>query len=161
MKKLVCALGLLGTFGCDDPFVAENIDVFTCSVLPYWMADCASPEVHDKAISVLQNGLVSSHMECDFTAPSTQWGPTRYRVESHALHDGSAVSKVDWLAGSATEFSSRNEAPSTSMIVNDYLCSWVLANGDITLNCDGYGQVYSVDIETNCTGFNLGHFGVD
>src|SRR5262245_55303576 len=99
MKKFLISAALLMT-GCDNAFVVENIDVFTCSWLPPWMADCASEEVHDKAVSLLQFGLVEAKVTCeDVPFHSTNDCDVSQRSDAtytgHRLADGSALVTLD------------------------------------------------------------------
>src|SRR5688572_10501648 len=93
--KRFLPLILLSATACDDPFVLENIDVATCAWLPSWMADCQSPEVHDKALDVLQFGLVESKVTCR-AVPNHARGSCRLTQNGtgtyvgHRLVDGSA-----------------------------------------------------------------------
>lgn len=63
-------LGLLlciSATACNSETAAENIDTFTCAWLPWWMADCSSSEVHNKAIESLHNGLIEASVSCTGT----------------------------------------------------------------------------------------------
>lgn len=66
MKKLLVLIFCL--FGCDSSSVLANIDTYTCAYLP-GVIDCSTPEVHDKAVSILQNGAVEAQMSCYFEVP--------------------------------------------------------------------------------------------
>lgn len=69
----VAALLALGVVGCDSSGALENIDSLTCALIPWYVDDCTSTEVHDKAVSILTNGLVAGEVKCAGTV-------TRYNV---------------------------------------------------------------------------------
>ncbi len=74
-KSLTVAAALgLGVVGCDSPGALENIDSLTCALIPGYVADCASQGVHDKAVSILENGLIAGEVKCIGTV-------TRYKVQ--------------------------------------------------------------------------------
>lgn len=70
----VAAVLALGVVGCDSPGALENIDSLTCALIPWYVADCTSSEVHDKAVSIMENGLVAGEVNCTGTI-------TRYAVQ--------------------------------------------------------------------------------
>lgn len=72
IRKLLAVAALL-TAGCDSPAVLANIDTYTCAYLP-GAVDCSTQEVHDKAVSILTNGLVAGEVNCTGTF-------TRYKVQ--------------------------------------------------------------------------------
>ena len=160
MKKLLLSALLVMT-GCDDAFVAENIDVFTCTVLPSWMADCASEEVHDKAVSLLQFGLVEAKVSCN-NVPYHAADDCRVSRRNsstyvgHRLADGAAFVTLDqqmFLLG-------RVEAAAANMSVvhpSFPRDSWYVADGELIVHKDGCRDIV-VDLETECTGYNLEAF---
>lgn len=160
MKKFLLSAVLVMT-GCDNAFVAENIDVFTCSVLPPWMADCASEEVHDKALSLLQFGMVEAKVTCeDVPFHSNDSCDVSSRSDAtyagHRLADGSAFVTLDqqmFLLG-------RVEADAANMSVvhpRRPLDTWYVAGGELIVHKDGCDDIV-VDLETECTGYNLEAF---
>jgi hypothetical protein len=157
MKKFLPLLLLTAT-ACDDPFVLENIDVATCAWLPSWMADCTSPEVHDKALDVLQFGLVESKVTCRGVpnhAPSgcrlMQNGSGTY--VAHRLVDGSAFVTLEqqaFLLG-------RVEREAQTMSVAHPLFpldTWSVSDGELIVHKNGCRDVV-VDLESECSGYNL------
>jgi hypothetical protein len=157
MKKFLLSAVLVMT-GCDNAFVVENIDVFTCSVLPPWMADCASEEVHDKAVSLLQFGMVESKVTCEdvpFHASDDCDVSSRSDATyvGHRLADGSAFVTLDqqmFLLG-------RVEADAANMSVvhpRRPLDTWYVSGGELIVHKDGCDDIV-VDLETECTGYNL------
>ena len=159
MKKLLLSALLVMT-GCDDAFVAENIDVFTCSFLPPWMADCASEEVHDKAISLLQFGLVEAKVTCsDVPYHATDDCRVSRREATyvgHRLADGSGFVTVDqqmFLLGSIEPAAANLSAVHPSHPDD----TWYLADGELVVHKDGCTDIV-VNLETECTGYNLEAF---
>lgn len=160
MKKLLLSAVLVMT-GCDDAFVAENIDVFTCSVLPPWMADCASEEVHEKAVSLLTFGAVEAKVTCHRVPYHSSYGCGIARGSArtyagHRLADGSAFVTLDqqaFLLG-------RVEAAAQNMSVvhpSQPLDTWYVAEGQLIVHKDGCRDIV-VDLEAECTGYNLEAF---
>jgi hypothetical protein len=162
-KVLVCGALMLAT-GCDDPVVAENIDVFTCAWLPSWIADCASPEVHDKAVEVLQYGLVQAKVTCSGvenhrkdSCDLTTNGSGTY--SAHRLLDGSALVTVE----QQTVMLGRAEGAGASLSITHSLYPsdvWSISDGQLVVHKEGCADVI-VDIATECDGFNLAAFGAD
>lgn len=66
VRKLLATAALL-TAGCDSSAVLANIDTYTCAYLPT-VVDCTTQEVHDKAVSILTDGLIAGEVKC-----SGQW----------------------------------------------------------------------------------------
>jgi hypothetical protein len=163
VRKVLVGGALLLATGCDDPVVAENIDVFTCAWLPSWMADCTAPEVHDKAVEVLQYGLVQAKVTCS--------GVENHRADScdlttngtgtysaHRLVDGSGLVTLEretFMLGRAEE-AGANMSVAHPSYPSD---SWSIAGGKLVVHKDGCDDVV-VDIATECDGFNLDVFGV-
>lgn len=58
IPALLCA-------GCDEILSDETaLDIFTCTVVPYYGGDCTTPEVREKARSVLTDGAVEASIDC-------------------------------------------------------------------------------------------------
>lgn len=120
MRRLLLAAVLGLTVGCDSPTVAENIDIFTCAWLPWWMADCIDPAVHNRALSILSDGIVRAQVQCsvNYTSYSTRtlstpelvsYGYRSFVFSATLFQDGSAF--VNTNAGSLqfTGFLSRRD----------------------------------------------------
>lgn len=156
MKKFFVSAVLVIT-GCDDAFVAENIDVLTCSLLPPWVADCTSDEVHGKALDMLQFGLVEAKVTCasvPFHAPD-DCGPseTDATYVAHRLADGSAFITLD----EQTFLLGRVEAAAGTLSVvhpRQAHDTWYVSEGQLFVHKEGCADIV-VDIETECTGYNL------
>lgn len=160
MKKLLLS-AVLVISGCDDAFVAENIDVFTCSLLPPWMADCASEEVHDKAVSLLTFGAVEAKVTCDRVPYHTSdgcrmsWRSTA-TYAGHRLADGSAFVTLE----DRTFLLGRAEAAAQTMAVvhpHHPEDTWYVSDGQLFVHKDGCRDIV-IDLETQCTGYNLEAF---
>lgn len=172
-KSAILLLVLFGLFGCDDPTVASNIDTFTCSWLPWWMADCSSTAVHDRAIGVLEHGIVQAHARCEvqpntFTGCNSGWG-----VKADLFQDNSAIStgfvSTDSNGNTFTSFTIRNDTVETckkdwSAVDVDGPCvsihagTFTLYTGNTTTVCPIANHEYSISMSTNCAGFNLSAF---
>jgi hypothetical protein len=159
MKKFLLSAVLVMT-GCDNAFVAENIDVFTCSVLPPWMADCASEEVHDKAVSLLQYGLVEAKVTCEevpyHASTDCDVSQRTATYAGHRLADGSALVTLD----GHTFLLGRVEPEAANMsVVNPRreLDTWYVSGGELIVQKDGCDDIV-VDLATECTGYNLEAF---
>lgn len=159
--KRFLPLVLLSATACDDPFVLENIDVATCAWLPSWMANCQSPEVHDKALDVLQFGLVESKVTCR-GVPNHARGSCRLTQNGsgtyvgHRLVDGSAFVTLEqqvFLLGRAEP-----EAQALAVVHPLFPSeTWSISDGRLTVHKNGCRDVV-VDLETECQGFNLSAF---
>lgn len=73
MKKLFVLIAAL-LFGCDSSSLLSNIDTLTCAYVPWYVADCTSTEVHDKAVSIVQNGMVEAYLYCYGNYSHPAWG---------------------------------------------------------------------------------------
>jgi hypothetical protein len=172
MKRLLLLLAALLAFGCDDSTVHANIDTFTCAWLPWWMADCSSSAVHDRAVSVLDHGLASAQITCSDVGfgggvgdPTSGW----WNYQATKMQDGSCLASAQQLTyhytfgPSASAYSVRNTTEaadcSVSMIGPDgntisvSVYSGALQMTECSSSC-------SQSVSSNCTGFNLAAFGV-
>lgn len=100
MKKLVLLIAVL-LAGCDNAGLMTNLDTYLCAYLP-GAIDCSAPEVHDKAVSILENGMVEAHMTCHLTIPYMRNDEPNPTIEDYytllegtyevtAFHDGSKM----------------------------------------------------------------------
>lgn len=179
MRRLFLILAAL-LFGCDDPNVVANIDNFTCALIPSWMADCTSQEVHDKAVAILSTGIVEAEADCEgqYTrrkgAPNgcgtTELASFKYRAQK--LIDGACFVPGGLIARGqpgAPECSSEQSSAGSSP-------HFALANGLLTVTSSEDSVCYDpqgfqcypcatpptvLNIEDVCTGFNLEAFGVE
>jgi hypothetical protein len=168
MKYLLLLAALLA-FGCDSSTVHDNIDVFTCAYLPWWMADCESSEVHDKAIRILDHGLIEAQVTCVADAHCAAFnGSTngyKAKLKATLLADGSKAMSCnfgEW--GGADPFIDRSEALSADFASDDFgFLRCAVASGSATVEMTGTlcgtGPFKTFDISTDCTGFNLTAFG--
>jgi hypothetical protein len=174
------ALLALALAGCDNSALLANVDTYTCAYLPS-VIDCTTQDVHDKAVSLLENGLVEAQADCAFAYPSR-----RYRLQVRKLHDGSAYIRGSAIDGGTpshqqrdSNFCGRSESCSDPIYLEAHEIK--LNNGGtsadetIKFHLDGgvfsaetcFGvnqgpQTCNVDFTTSiasaCTGFNLGAF---
>jgi len=92
MKSCVLLLLAAGvTSGCDSATVHDNIDVFTCAWLPWWMADCSSSEVHDRAVRILDHGIVDASLECSAVTSMGLFDGNHLSIHWKKLIDGSSL----------------------------------------------------------------------
>jgi hypothetical protein len=126
------------------------------------LAACDDPQVAGAAADLLQFGAVQAKVTCagvqthlSDDCPTT--GGDTYI--GHRLADGSAFVSVSYL----TFWLGRSEPEAETMAVKlpAYpLDTWSVADGELRVHKDGCTDVV-VDIETECTGFNLEAFGVE
>ncbi len=140
------------TVGCDSPSILANIDTYTCAYLP-GVIDCTTQEVHDKAVSVLQNGLVAGEVRCEGAAlshgrmnadpaipgggvivPSASTYVT-FKYRAQKLQEGTCF--VNWSAGGAFDagFIPRSSAEAEG-------CAVEIADG-VTLRSTATGALAS------------------
>lgn len=105
MKHLLLTIPFF--LGCDAAL--PYVDNLTCAYLPYYVADCSSPEVHDKAVSVLTNGAVEAQITCLGLAlsPNNQ-KVVSLRYEASKLQDGSCFATVTAAVPGTTGFALEN-----------------------------------------------------
>lgn len=172
-------LGLLlclSAISCDSPTVAENIDTFTCAYLPWWMATCDAPEIHAKALNILQHGLIDAQVECHANIMQSYCDlPMGFHVQANKLVDGACLVVRPSVAGGFGDMRlyDRTSPHAADCSYTDGDFSYVITAGYITGTYTGTGLPYtcgtnygipykvSVDLTSeSCTGFNLATFGV-
>lgn len=121
----VAALLGLGVVGCDSPGALENIDSLTCALIPWYVADCSSPEVHTKVVSILENGLVAGEVNCTGTV-------TRYRVQCSGFAVPVTATGID-----------SSDPPETSILKYK---AQKLQDGTCFVSWSGSGAGYNSDI---------------
>ena len=179
MRKLLAALAVLATVGCDDPTVHSLITSnFVCVYMPYWMGECDGTELTARAQNVLDYGLVNAEIRCEgeFAHHSTVMKPFTY--DARKLQDGSCVAnfRIDTLpnpgqhafSSAVTKFWSRadSEASMCRQVIEGQTSEDVFAvyaeDGELTLSSEQPSTSDTVlNIESVCTGFNLTAFGVE
>ncbi len=137
IRKLLIAVALLAA-GCDNPAVLANIDTYTCAYLP-GVVDCTTQEVHDKAVSILTDGLIAGEVSCagtytEYTAacphgtglpsgvsPTGVTGTFNYKAQK--LQDGTCF--VNWSSGPSKDIGfiarSNSYAESCEVDLNTYM----------------------------------------
>lgn len=125
---------------------------------------CDDPAVSAKALDVLEHGIVAAHVSCStsFNWPGIGSGLDA-NVDIKRLVDGSTLTRVqrEWDPASATNLCERNEAcAATGEIVSPLgspsLTVWA-ESGEVHIEPSGQ-SVIDLDIDTQCTGFNLDTF---
>lgn len=131
------------------------------------LAACDDPQVTSAAVDLLEFGVVQAKVTCvgvmtpagglDDCQPLLSGSGT---YVAHRLADGSGLVSVEQqfrLYGR-----SEAEAGTLSLTYPGYTppAVWFVENGEVHVHRDGCTDVI-VDIETECTGFNLEAFGVD
>lgn len=182
IKSKISLLLALFVTGCDNQNLVDNIDTFTCSIIPWYVADCSSPAIQEKALSIVQNGLAEAHIQCYGT--NTYGTPAmKVHYEATLLHDGSVIANASSTGFNGPTFSAPRHAssfsPRGSQRASEFGADTVWDSSYIlrTSLRDGYVESYLRDavnpsyewhcgplngcrypIEGNCTGFNLGSF---
>lgn len=164
MRKLLAALAVLATVGCDDPTVHELITSnFVCVYMPWWMGECDSTEMSAKAQSILDYGMVEATAECLVpSGGSGLCGAHDYRVKARILVDGTSFVTCSLVGGS--QFSSLNDRSQPVASIANYSftdLSCALSEGQVVLSAPTEPCSKSVSMETYCTGRNLAAFGVE
>lgn len=182
MKNLLTLVAILSAFGCGQELL-DNIDNLTCAYVPWYVADCTSPEVHDKAVSIATDGLAFARLDCyidnyfhDWKVPHQEFW---VRYEATIFQDGSNLTHCNLITSSDPEqsstyylteshFGSRFN-PRNSPNVNKHICDISLVNLSEFLITSENGLVkvrdpqgsglstYSIHT-TICTGHNLQAF---
>lgn len=94
MKSILLTLVMFISTGCDAAL--EHVDDLTCAYLPRYVADCTSPEVHDKAVSVLTDGIVEAQITCQgITINSSNGKFASVYYQASRLQDGSCYARAD------------------------------------------------------------------
>jgi hypothetical protein len=137
--------------------------------LPLLCFGCDDPEAAVRAASVLEHGAANAQLRCDQPVNKTGCGPFPVLLECTILQDGSTLLFNNYMLP-ASRFSARSEAGGAGCDVTrydpDFLATFAVAidGGEVTFTTDytGCGPVSPtvLDIETDCTGFNLEAFGV-
>lgn len=182
MKSLFCFVVLLLTFGCGTQALLDNVDNITCAFVPWYVADCTSPDVHDKAVSIATDGMAEARLDCyienyfhDWQVPNQEFW---VRYEATIFQDGSNLTHCNLITSTVpyttqynlaeTHFGSRFN-PRNSPNVNKHLCDISLPNLAEFLIYSENGLVkvrdpqgtglstYSIHT-SSCTGHNLQKF---
>lgn len=158
--KALLALVLALIVGCDNPAVLANIDTYTCAYLP-GVVDCTTPEVHDKAVAMLQHGIVEADIVCQclLTSPLTNITPGPYHLQR--LIDGACFATPPFIVPSQLIPRSDPSAPTCKTASGS--ASIELDDGVIIFHNGAHpDDTFTGSATTSCcTGFNLEAFGVE
>ena len=169
-SKLLLLVALCA-LGCDSQAARDNIESLTCGLIPWYVADCTSPEVQDKALSILYNGAVEAQVTCDSVALGSGSDTTAgwWSLQATKMHDGSCLASGqqlrfnNTLGAAATRFSLRGTVDADECRLFAYVPHGLrikFADGTITAYA-GCASSCSRPISSSCTGFNLEAFGVE
>lgn len=125
---------------------------------------CDDPDVQAKAVDVLEHGVVAAHVACSTSINWTGIGSgLETRVDIKRLLDGASFTRTqcDWDPASASGMCERNEPCAATgelaaPLGNRVLTVWA-DGGEVHIEPSGE-SVIDLDIETQCTGFNLDAF---
>jgi hypothetical protein len=149
MMKTLALIALLFAFACDDAGVST------------------------KVADVLANGAVTGSVECLEQTSISLYSGTKYRFTASRLQDGSCFSTAAFLSSSSATLNGRSETHAescrTEVVLNsNSVMRFELDSASLTVELfDEFPAVAvddsdsPLDLETECTGFNLAAFGVE
>jgi hypothetical protein len=94
MKSFLLPIALFFSTGCDAAL--DHVDNLACTFIPWYVADCTSPEVHDKAVSILTDGIVEAQITCQgiaFSPGNVKFASVYYQASR--LQDSSCYARAD------------------------------------------------------------------
>lgn len=135
VKRILCMVAL--AFGCDDP------------------------EVETLVVGALQHGAMTAHVECGVSADFGTYGVAPLQAEGVLFLDGTAFASGSTGYGSGASFNPRlTLEPSVRWFINDDQVDLLFAEGSLTVKVETVLED-TIDLDTECTGFNLEAFGVE
>lgn len=137
MRRYLAVLFALSPLGCDDVGVAN------------------------KVADVLERGAVLARVECDEVVDLGGFGAADLVAVGVLFQDGSAFSSGATSYGSSANFQARVATePASRFYINTDPVDLVFASGLLSVSVASSLED-TVDLGTNCTGFNLEAFGVE
>lgn len=160
MRCFLLLLAVMLGIGCDNPALLANIDTYTCAYLP-GAIDCTTQEVHDKAVGLLEHGIVSAQIECagPLVRTTTPFDTVNPQFKAQRLIDGSCltVSNVSALA-----LIPRSDPTAATCSRTSFTSTMFVEGGVVVLqNSPSPLDRFEGAVETVCTGFNFEAFGVE
>jgi hypothetical protein len=125
---------------------------------------CDDPAVGAKAADVLVHGVTEAEVACAGTFVRTGDGTFPFKYRLAKLVDGSAFVSLSAHTTKQSLFSSRTSVEPDFAVVADAFdgITFAVAGGSLTLaEVSGANIDETVDLDTECTGFNLEAFGVE
>lgn len=141
-NALLIAVALLGAVACDNATVLANIDTYTCAWLP-GAVDCTDSSVHNKAVSILHNGIIAGQIKC-----SSQFDSYKYVTSDNPLFTINSartfildITKfqddsyfVNWSVTGSIGFIARSDANTSPLTIGSSTdtVTLVVSGGDLT-----------------------------
>lgn len=173
-KTLTIASVVLST-GCAN--VVDNVENFTCSFVPNYVADCLDPEVQDKVVSIATTGVVAAQITCQGIALGNGGKLVSVYYQASKLQDGSCHASTTVAAPSSTpgvgfvQASGANltalidprvdVCPATAFHVPMLKATTTVENGAVKVEsqfCTSGGNTFCTMPVSGCTGFNIDQF---
>lgn len=156
MKSMLIPFCLFAFTGCST--LLDHVDDFTCSYLPYYVADCLDPAVHDKAVNIITNGAIEAQINCTGPADSSF---KQFYYSASKLQDGSCFATANITGYSGTAITGRSQVnadlcPVSVFDMNMLRTDLFVEAGVLRFVRDD--ATYTMNVEGNCTGLNIDKF---